>query len=417
VPELTVAENLFHGREPRDRLGRLDAAAMRREARRWLSELGLELDPDRPVRRLRVAERQLLEVAKALSLEARVLVMDEPTSALNPAEVERLFAVIRRLRASGVAVVYISHRLDEVFALADRVTVLRDGRLVGSSPIGDLTRPGLIRMMVGRELTDLFPTSPRHPGPEALRVEGLGLSGGRRPLEDVTFSVRAGEVVGLAGLLGAGRTELLETLFGVPHPSRVRGRVWLEGRPLRPAGPRDAIRSGLGFVTEDRKGQSLIPVRSVRENASLVALSRFTRGPVLDLAAERRAVGELVRDLRVRTPGLEARVGGLSGGNQQKVALAKFLLVRPKVLLLDEPSQGIDVGAKAEIYALVDRLAAAGTAVLLASSEMPELLALCDRVLVLCEGRLAGELGRAEATQERILELATRFRAAPPAGA
>jgi len=416
VPELRVFENFFLGREKRTALGVLDEARMRRESAQWLSTLGLTLDLERPLRELRVAERQFLEIAKALSLEARVLVMDEPTTALSGEEVARLFTVVRRLRDSGLAVIYISHRLEEIFALCDEVTVLRDGKWVASCPLGDLTPERLISLMVGRELTELYPSSNREPGAVRLKVQGLSVRGipGRRALEGVSFEVRQGEIVGLAGLLGAGRTELLEALYGVRAPSQVRGSIEIAGVRHVPRSPRDAIRAGVGFVTEDRKGQSLVLTRSVGENTSLVGLGRFTRFGVLNLRAEKRAVQVLVGQLRVKTPSLATPVASLSGGNQQKVALGKFLLTSPGVFLLDEPTQGVDVGAKAEIYALIDTLAQGGAAVLLASSDMPELLSLCDRILVLCEGRLSGTLSRAEATGERILELATRFQSHRP---
>jgi ribose transport system ATP-binding protein len=409
VPELSVYENLFLGREYHGFLGKLDRQRMRTDARKWLGNLGLDIDCDRPVKSLRVAERQLLEIAKALSLQAHVLIMDEPTSALSLEEVTRLFTVIRKLRSEGVAIIYISHRLDEIFTIADRITVLRDGRIVDSLPAAEMNRSMVIRLMVGRELTDLFPTEAREIGDELLQVAHLSVTRGRRPLHDISFTVRAGEIIGLAGLLGAGRTELLETLYGVPNPGAVSGSISVRGRPVALTSPRSAIASGVSFVTEDRKGQSLVLVRSVRENASLVGLRRFLRGPILSLKREENVVQGLVRDLRIKTPGIDVQVAQLSGGNQQKVVLAKYLLVQPKIILLDEPTQGIDIGAKAEIYSLINNLAKQGAAVVLASSEMLELLALCDRILVLCQGRVAGELTRGEATQEKILELATRF--------
>jgi ribose transport system ATP-binding protein len=411
VPELNVFENFFLGRERCTRLGTVDDRAMCLETARWLERLGLVLDPTRKLRELRVAERQLLEIAKAMSLQARVLVMDEPTTALNAEEVTQLFEVMRRLKQGGMAVVYISHRMDEIFRIADRVTVLRDGTLVGTLPIADVTRDSLIKMMVGRELRDLYPTSKRRAGVEVLRVEHLSVDGvpGRRALTDVSLTVRAGEIVGLGGLLGSGRTELLEAMFGVPHCRRVRGQIFLDRQPQRLASPREAIRAGISFVTEDRKGQSLVLVRSVGENASLAALERFLFGPLLRLRKEAKQVSAIVKELRIKTPGLQTPAASLSGGNQQKLVLAKFLLLDTKVFLLDEPTQGIDVGAKAEIYALIDKLAQRGVAVLMASSDMPELLALCDRVAVMCEGRLSGELLRQDATQEGILDYATRF--------
>ena len=413
VPELSVAENFFLGRELKNRFGIIDSARMREESKRWLAELGIRVDLAKPLRNLRIAERQLLEIAKAISLDAKVLVMDEPTTALNTAEVQRLFEVVKRLREQGMAVIYISHRMDEIFRISDRITVLRDGKLVGSMPAHELTRHALIKMMVGRELRELFPARTRQSGAEVVAVRGLSVRGsiGRQALNDIALTVHAGEIVGLAGLLGAGRTEVLEALFGVPAPERVSGDIRINGTAVRLRSPRDAIGLGIGFVTEDRKQQSLVLVRPVGENASLAALGRFVRGGVLQLRREAKEVGAQVRALRVKTPSLHTAAASLSGGNQQKVVLAKWLLTQPKVVLLDEPTQGIDVGAKAEIYELIDRLAKSGTAVVLASSEMPELLALCDRIHVLCEGRIAGTLDYTEATQERILDLATRYSA------
>jgi ABC-type sugar transport system ATPase subunit len=410
VPELSAFENFFLGREQRNRFGMIDNNVMRQETARWLRELGLEIDPDRQIKNLRVAERQLLEIAKAISMNARVLVMDEPTTALNAEEVSQLFAVIERLRDSGMAIIYISHRMDEIFRISDRITVLRDGKLVGSEHAKDMTRDSLIAGMVGRELKDLYPTNAREIGLTVLRVDDLNVKStpGKQALEEISFHVQAGEIVGLAGLLGAGRTEVLEAIYGVPHASLVTGKISV-GNFDKASAPHKAIEAGIGYVTEDRKGQSLILTRSVLENVSLATLGKFTRGVFLDLNDENKQVGNVVKQLRVKTPNLETSVMSLSGGNQQKVVLAKFLMNTPKLFLLDEPTQGIDVGAKAEIYTLIDKLAQDGTAVLLASSDMPELLALCDRILVMCEGRIAGELSRAEATQEKILDLATRF--------
>ncbi len=422
VMELSAFENFFLGREKRNRFGMIDNTFMRQETRRWLHELGLEIDPDSKIKNLRVAERQLLEIAKAISQNARVLVMDEPTTALNASEVKQLFEVISRLRDSGMGIVYISHRMDEIFTISNRITVLRDGKLVGSKLSGDMTRDSLITMMVGRELRELYPTGTREIGAVVLEVNGLALkaTAGRQALSDVSFRVNAGEIVGLAGLLGAGRTELLETIYGVPNTALVSGKIKIGTNQTRFKSPHHAIKQGIGFITEDRKGQSLILTRSVLENVSLAALNRFRNGMFLNLKTETKEVGAMVKQLRVKTPNLETPVVALSGGNQQKVVLAKFLLNTPKLFLLDEPTQGIDVGAKAEIYTLIDRLAGQGTAVLLASSDMPELLALCDRILVMCEGRIAGELSRSDATQEKILDLATSFasdtRASNPRG-
>ncbi|MGH2535249.1 MAG: sugar ABC transporter ATP-binding protein [Thermomicrobiales bacterium] len=411
IPELTVAENIFLGREPRTALGLIDAGRMEREARAILEQLKLSVPPSRPVRWLRVGEQQLVEVAKALSLDARLLILDEPTSALSRTEIERLFAVIDALKAHGVTMIYISHKFDEVFRIADRVTVLWDGAYVGTLLVAETNQAELIRMMVGRSLSDLFPKEVATVGGEALRVEGLGLlpGGSRdgRALQGISFTLRRGEIVGVSGLMGAGRTELLETLFGVYPPRRVMGRIAVGGRLLRIASPDEAIRAGLAFVTEDRKTQSLILKLSVGHNMTLSALRRFLVFNVIRRRAERAAVRDAMAQLQIKAPSLTVEVDKLSGGNQQKVALAKCLLTSPRVLLLDEPTRGIDVGAKAEIYALISRLARDGAGILMASSELPELLAMCDRVLVLCDGRVTAELTRAEATQERIMEAAT----------
>ncbi len=418
VAELTVAENIFLGSELHTPYGTLDTARMQRETSALLDRFNLSIPPDRPVKWLRVGEQQLAEVAKALALRARLLILDEPTSALSEAEIERLFAVIAGLKQQGVTMIYISHKLDEVFRIADRVTVLRDGEYIGTRLVGETKPQELIRMMVGRALADLFPKESVEPGDELLRVEHLSLAAdrrqGSRALRDISFTLRRGEIVGVAGLMGAGRTELLETLYGVYPRSRISGSVVVEGREQQFASPEDAIAAGLAFVTEDRKNQSLIVKLPVAENMTLAALKRFLSGGFLRLRAESAAVQRSIQQLHIKTPSAAVNVDTLSGGNQQKVALAKCLLTQPHIFLLDEPTRGIDVGAKAEIYALVSHLAQEGAAVLMASSELPEILAMCDRVLVLCEGELTAELTRPEATQERIMEAATaRYQAAP----
>jgi ABC-type sugar transport system ATPase subunit len=411
VGELTVYENIFLGREHRNRLGLLDRISMRRASEALMARLGLDIDSDRPVDRLRVGQRQLVEIAKALSLDTRIIVMDEPTSALSEAEVDYLFEVIRGLRVHGVAVIYISHRLDEIFAIADRVTVLRDGRVVGTAPVAELSRRRLISMMVGRDLEVLYPKTEVAIGDELLAVEHLTYTVGRdRILDDVSLTVRKGEIVGIAGLMGAGRTQVLEAIFGVYPRSELSGIIRLEGRPVVFESPADAIDAGLGLVAEDRKQQSLVLERSVTENATLASLDRFiNRLRIIDQRAERTAVRGMVSELGVRTPTIETLVTNLSGGNQQKVVIGRFLLSRIVLFLMDEPTRGIDVGAKAEIHSLMGRLASDGTGFLLVSSEMPELLAVCDRIYVLCEGRVTAELARHEFDQETIMEAATRF--------
>ena len=411
IPELTVAENIFLGRELHNAAGLLDTAAMDRAARALLDRLVLPITTKRQVKTLRVGEQQLVEVAKALSLDARLLILDEPTSALSEAEIRHLFDVIAALKAEGVTLIYISHKFDEVFEIADRVTVLRDGSFIGTVAARETDQRQLIGMMVGRPLSDLFPRTDAPIGDEVLRVEELALAGskqaGTRAVGPVSFQLRRGEILGIAGLMGAGRTELLEALFGVHARRRVRGRLYLDGQERRITSPPAAIAAGLAFVTEDRKTQSLITAMSVKHNVTLAALRRFLHFNLLRGRAEDAAVQRSITQLRIKTPSANAPVETLSGGNQQKVALAKCLLTQPKVLLLDEPTRGIDVGAKAEIYGLMSELAGQGTGIVMASSELPELLAMCDRILVLSVGRVTAELSRAEATQERIMEAAT----------
>ncbi|WP_327581332.1 sugar ABC transporter ATP-binding protein [Nonomuraea sp. NBC_00507] len=403
VPELSIADNILLGRER----AILDRKGMEARTAELLRGLGLDLSPRTLVKQCKIAERQLIEVAKALSQNVRVLVMDEPTSALADAEVHRLYEVIRDLTGRGVAVIYISHRLEELEEIADRVVVLRDGRYVGER--SSIDRDELIQMMVGRPLGEMFPrANGGSDGAELLRVEGLSVPGesgsGRTALREVSLSVRAGEIVGVAGLMGAGRSELLESIFGV-HRAAV-GRMILGGRPYRPRSPKQAIARGVALVAEDRKAQSLVLGNTIGFNASLPSLKRFLRFGIVDRRREGAAVAGQVRELRVKAPGTRFTVGNLSGGNQQKVVLAKWLLTAPSLILMDEPTRGIDVGAKAEIHALMSELAASGKAVLAASSELPELLAMCDRILVLCEGRITAEFARGQATQEAILAAA-----------
>jgi ABC-type sugar transport system ATPase subunit len=416
VPEMSIADNVFLGREPRTARGTIDRAAMHRRTRALLDQLGLRVAPRTLVRNCRIAEQQLVEVAKALNLNLRVLVMDEPTSALADSEVHRLFAVIRELTARGVGVVYISHRLEELEEIADSVTVLRDGAWVGHRTMAETTRAELVALMVGRPLDELFPRAAeqRSGGSVRLSVTGLRLApepdSGARPLHGLDFAVHAGEIVGLAGLMGAGRTEVLEALYGAF--GRVGGSITLDGRGYRPRRPRRAILRGIALVAEDRKAKSLVLDNTVRFNVTLAALDRYLRPwRTVDWRRERADVAREIDELRVKTPTQTAIVGNLSGGNQQKVVLAKCLLTNPTLLLLDEPTRGIDVGAKAEIHALMDALARRGTAVLVVSSELPELIGMCDRILVLCEGRLTGEFHRdpdngPPADQEAILTAA-----------
>jgi ribose transport system ATP-binding protein len=400
VPHLSVAENIALGREP-GRLGLVDRRAQDREARERLARLGVEIDPRTPVAELGVARQQMVEVAKALEGEPRLIVMDEPTSALTATEIHELFATIERLTARGVAVVYISHRMEEVTRVGHRVTVLRDGRHVATRAISEVTVPELVKLMAGREVTEHFPRRRTPAGGEILRAEGLSRDG---VLHDVGFTLRRGEILGVAGLMGAGRTELARVLAGADRPHA--GRIYLHGRLVSPRGPKDAIRQGLALLPEDRKAQGLVLGLAVRANVALPSTPRLTRLGVVDAAAETALAQRQVDDLRIRTPGLEQRVVNLSGGNQQKVVLGKWLAADVDVLLMDEPTRGIDVAAKVEIYELMNRLTEEGKAILMISSELPEVLGMSDRILVLSRGRLAAEMPAEGATQEQVLAAA-----------
>ena len=401
IPHLTAGENILLGREPRLAPGVIDQRRLLREAQRQLDELGVAIDARTVVSRLSVAQQQMVEVAKALSVQARVLIMDEPTSALTAQEITELFAAIRRLKARGVALVYISHRMEELFAIGDRVTVLRDGRHIGTRAIGDTTMAELVRLMVGRDLTEQFPKQRAPIGPEVLRVEGLRRESA---LRDVNLSLRRGEVVGLAGLMGSGRTELARAIFGADPIDA--GRIFVHGEERAIRSPRDAIDLGLGLLTEDRKQHGLVLVLSVEENLCLPSIARFARHGVMQPAAERRATEQRIAELRIKTPGPRQRVVHLSGGNQQKVVLGKWLCTEADILIFDEPTRGIDVGAKVEIYQLINQLAARGAAILMISSELPEVLGMSDRILVMHAGGIAAEFSAAEATQEKVLAAA-----------
>ncbi len=402
VPGLTVAENLVLGAEPLfGRTPFLDRRAMERAAREALAQLGVEIDPAAQAGGLGVAHRQIVEIARAISREIRILALDEPTAPLTGKEIRRLFEVVRRLGAGGAGIIYISHRLDEVFEIADRVTVLRDGRTVASAPVASVDRATLVRWMVGREIAEAEREAAPAAGEEILRLEGV--AAGR--LGPVDFSLRRGEILGLAGLVGAGRTELARLIFGADR--RERGRIFLEGREIAPRSPREAIDLGIALLTEDRNRLGLVSTMSVRENVTLAALRALGRGPFTSRRREEAAARRHVEQLRIRTPSLDAGVDRLSGGNRQKVVLARWLETRSGVLIFDEPTAGVDVGARAEILARVRELAAAGAGVIVISSDLPELLGSCDRILVLCRGRIAGELDAREATQERVMALAT----------
>lgn len=400
---MSVAENVFLGREPRiPRTPLVDWRRLYRETQAIFDRMGVQIDVRKPVSACSVAQQQMVEIAKALSVNARIIVMDEPSATLTDHELEALFALIRELRAEGIGIIYISHRLDEIFALGDRVTVMRDGEYVITQPVSEVTREDLIRHMVGRELTSEYPKEEFARGPERLRVEGLTRKGAFR---DVSFSLHEGEIVGLTGLVGAGRTEVARAIFGADRIDG--GQILLEGAPVLVRSPQDAIRQGIGLLTEDRKSQGLILPMSVRENTTLANLQEVVRGIFVSRSRERAVTDSYIRELQIRTPSTEQTAQNLSGGNQQKVVLAKWLFTQSRVLIFDEPTRGVDVGAKVEIYRLMNDLVRKGVAVLMISSELPEVLGMCDRILVMHEGRIAGELSRAEATQEGVMRLAT----------
>lgn len=412
VPEMTLAENLFLGREPRTPFGLCDRQRMITDAGELLDQLGIHLDPTRRINSLRVGEQQLVEIARALSLDARILIMDEPTSALADTEVQQLFEVVRDVRRHGVSVLYISHRLEELAGIADRATVLRDGGIVGTVTVAD-TAPGkLIQMMVGQHIEQLFPVTHEESRTELLRVDDLHVTPrsqlvGRREPSRISLVVHEGEIVGLAGLMGSGRTELLETLYGEGPPGSQTGSITLAGEEFQPASSREAIAAGVGFVSEDRKGSGLALSQSVRANMTLAALRRFCRGGLVQRRRERLAITDMIRDLKLKTSGQSVEVSTLSGGNQQKVVFGRQLLISPRLLLLDEPTRGVDIGARAEIYRLLAALADEGIGILMASSELPELLGVCHRIVVLRDGAVVSDVDSATTSQEAILESAT----------
>ncbi|MEA2662646.1 MAG: rhamnose transport system ATP-binding protein [Chloroflexota bacterium] len=401
-PDLSVAENVMMGRHPLATLRRIDRTRMLADVRDLLDRLGVSLDPGQPVRGLSIADQQIVEIAKALSFDARMLIMDEPTAALSGPEVERLFAVVRTLRDRGAGVLFISHRLDEVFAICSTVTVLRDGEVTFDGETEGLGEDDLVTKMVGRELGELFPKTPAEIGETLLRVERLTREG---VFVDVSFEVRRGEIVGLAGLVGAGRSEVARAIFGIDR--RDAGTVQVDGRSLPAGSPSAAMAAGIGLVPEDRRAQGLVMELSVARNVTLTRLRAIARLGVIGRDAERRATADWVERLRIKLHNFDDPVSFLSGGNQQKVVLAKWLATDPKVLIIDEPTRGIDVGTKAEVHRLMSELAGAGLAVLMISSELPEVLGMADRILVMHEGRLTAELSGAEATEEAVVRAAT----------
>jgi len=400
-PDLTVAENVFIGHAPSGRLGSIDWRGMRRAAQGLFAELDVQFDVGAPVRGLSMADQQLIEIAKALSVDAGVLVLDEPTASLSSHEVERLFAIVRRLRDRGVAILFVSHRLDEVFALCDRATVFRDGRHVVTADTRELSTADLIRHMVGRTVS-LFPKVDNPIGEVLLEVSGLTRVGVFR---DVGFSVRAGEIVGLAGLVGAGRSEVARVLFGIDR--RDSGEVRLGGKLVDFAAPSDAMSEGIAYLPEDRHQEGLVLDFTIAQNVTLPILPRLFPRLIVSGATERKVAEEHTEQFNVRMTGVDQEVGALSGGNQQKVVLAKWLASGPRVLILDEPTRGIDIGAKVEVHRLISELAAKGLAIILISSDLPEVLAMSDRIIVLHEGRITAEITRDQATQESVMFAAT----------
>ncbi len=401
-PDLTVAENIYVGRQPRGRMGFIDHGAMRDNAAQIFDSLGVAIDPGRLADGLSIADQQLIEIAKAISLDSRVLIMDEPTAALSGHEVDRLFAVARSLRDQGAALMFISHRMEEVFTLCDRVTIMRDGRYVSTRRVSETTTAEIVRDMVGRDIDQLFPKMDAELGDVVLDVRELNRVG---VFHDISFQVRAGEIVALAGLVGAGRSEVARAIMGIDPVDS--GAVSLNGRTLPHSHPMAAIRAGMGFVPEDRRKQGLVMNLSVLRNTTLTLREKLARFGIIPARKEAETALEWDNRLQVKTATPYHSVSTLSGGNQQKVVLAKWLATRPKFLIVDEPTRGIDVGTKAEVHRLLSQLACDGVAILMISSELPEVLGMADRVLVMCEGTITGEFSRAEATPEAVMHAAT----------
>jgi len=409
VKELTVGENIFLGKEP-SRFGIINRSELYQKASKLLKDLHLQIDPRTSVGNLGIGQQQLVEIAKALSQDAKILVLDEPTAALTESEVETLFTILRKLKDRGVGMIYISHKLDEVFEMSDKITVLRDGKTVGTSLAEDLTKDKVIALMVGREVGDIFPARAHEFGETVLEVKNLNAfdfdNPSKKLVDDVSFSVRKGEILGIAGLMGAGRSELLMTIFGAWH-GKTSGEIVVQGNKIKNSSPSEAIKNGIGFVTEDRKRFGLILEQTILDNSTLAGLKRISGAFLINRGSETVATKQVMNSLRVKANSPMTVAGTLSGGNQQKVVLGKWLLTNPKILFLDEPTRGIDVGAKQEIYAEINKLAKEGLAIVMVSSELPEVLGLSDRVLVLHEGKLTGEFSRDEATPEKVMIAAT----------
>ena len=409
VPEMTIGENIFLGREP-GIAGVVDWNKLYLNSTDLIRKLNLDVSPQRQISQLGVGQKQLVEVAKALSRNASILVLDEPTSALTEEETEMLLSVLRDLKNRGVACIYISHRIEEVFEIADRITVLRDGKIAGEGSVSEIDHRGVVSMMVGRDLKEMYPRQRETPGEIALEIRNFSVQDSSRPsgyaVQNISFSVRQGEVLGIAGLMGAGRTELLNGIFGA-FAKKTMGEILLDGKPVDIKSPSDAIRNGIALVTEDRKRYGLVSGDTVLHNITLASLGSLTICGIINNNEEIRRASGNVKDLSIKTASLETVVNNLSGGNQQKVVVAKWLMTAPRVLLLDEPTRGIDVGAKVEMYKIINELALRKTAIVMVSSELPELLGMSDRIIVLHDGKIAGEFVIEEATQEKIMLLAT----------
>ena len=402
VPELTVAQNIFLGREANGKLfSWLNDRNLTKQADHLLTQMGVKIRPDIQMKYLSVAEMQMVEIAKAISNNAKVIIMDEPTSALSDKEVATLFGIISDLKQKGVAIIYISHKMEEIFNIADTITVLRDGKYIATKPAAEFDINTLITLMVGREINSLFPTSSVHPGKEVLSVKGLGRKG---KFSDISFTVHEGEILGIAGLMGAGRTEVASAIYGLD--SADSGELYVKGEVVTINEPQEAIRYGIGYVSEDRKKFGFIPRLSVRENITLTSLPKHAKGLLVQAKSESATANAMMADLKIKASSSNQPVMQLSGGNQQKVVIGKILLSSPSLIILDEPTRGIDIGAKAEIYKLINQLKEAGTAIILISSELPELLGMSDRILVLAKGKQTAVLSAKEATQETVMHYA-----------
>ena len=400
--DLTVEENLFMGKEIHGKFGICDRKAMQKKAREALNTLGVDISPKTVMSELSVGQQQMVEICKALMADAKVIIMDEPTAALTQSETVALFKVIESLRKKGVSMVYISHRMEEIFELCDRITVLRDGSYIGVKNIPETNMNEIVKMMIGREIGERYPSRDVKIGKEVLKVKGLTRKG---TFHDVSFSVRAGEVLGVSGLMGAGRTEIMQAIFG--NLSYESGSIEIDGKEVKISNPRQAMEQGIGFITEDRKTEGLMLDKSIRENISLCNLGRISKSSVISKEAEKNMVAEAIKDLHIKCFGPYHECNNLSGGNQQRVVLAKWILTNPKILILDEPTRGVDIGAKKEIYSIINKLAAQGVAIIMVSSELPEVLGMSDNIMVVREGEVRGIISYEEANQERVMTLAT----------